>query len=173
MTPEFSHIIKLSELGTAGKAIAIEADEKQRNALAKRFDLPSIMTMSVTSNLQLHDEEIHLSGTIDAKFKQFCSIRGEPFPASVMEKFAIIFLPRASDTKSEEEIELTAEECDIIEYEGNQIDIGEAIAQTFFLALDPYPRGPNADTAAEKQGLKSEEEAGPFGALASLKDKLG
>ena len=61
----------------------------------------------------------------------------------------------------------------MIEYEAEQIDLGEAIAQTLYLALDPYPRGPDADSIAEKKGLKSEEEAGPFGALAALKDKLG
>ncbi len=44
-------------------------------------------------------------------------------------------------------------------------------AQTLCLALAPFPRGPNADPLA-RESLKSEEEAGPFGVLAALKDKL-
>ena len=74
---------------------------------------------------------------------------------------------------SGEEVELSEDDCDVMEYSGQQIDLGEALAQTLFLALDPYPRAENADEFARKKGLKSEEEAGPFGALAELKDKLG
>ena len=41
------------------------------------------------------------------------------------------------------------------------------------LALDPFPRGPGAEAALKVAGVISEEEAGPFGALAGLKDRLG
>ena len=37
------------------------------------------------------------------------------------------------------------------------------------LALDPYPCGPNADDALKAAGVLSEEQAGPFAALAKLK----
>ncbi len=173
MTPEFSHIVKLSDLGSDDKKITIEADDGQREALAKRFDLPTIKTLSATYTLRPEGDKIGCTGTINARLEQVCSISGESFSAEVEEDFEIIFLPKTKTAKSEEEVELAPEDCDVMEYEDNKIDIGEAIAQTLFLALDPYPRGPNADAAAKKKGLKSEEEAGPFGALAALKDKLG
>ena len=52
------------------------------------------------------------------------------------------------------------------------IDIGEAAAETLALALDPYPRAPDAGEALKAAGVKGEEEAGPFAALAALKGKL-
>ena len=40
-------------------------------------------------------------------------------------------------------------------------------------ALDPYPRSAGAEAALKEAGVLSEEEAGPFAALAELKTKLG
>jgi len=52
------------------------------------------------------------------------------------------------------------------------IDLGAAIADSLALGLDPYPRSPNAEQALRQAGVISEEEAGPFAALAALKSKL-
>lgn len=173
MTPEFSHIEKLSELGSENPKQSVVADEDQREALVKRFGLLAMEKLEATYQLQVDGKKIQLSGVINAALEQSCSISGEPVPVIVEEEFKVIFLPKTDLPESEEEIELAADDCDVVEYEDNKIDIGEAIAQTLYLSLDPFPRGPNADKVAEKQGLKSEEEAGPFGALAALKDKLG
>jgi hypothetical protein len=40
------------------------------------------------------------------------------------------------------------------------------------LALDPFPRSSEAGDALREAGVLSEEEAGPFGALKELRDKL-
>jgi uncharacterized metal-binding protein YceD (DUF177 family) len=171
--PEMSRIIKLSDIGGTPLTGEIVADEGQRQALAKRFDLPSIESIQADYRLEAKEHEIRFSGHIRASLHQACAISGQPFPVNLAETFNIIFVEKTDLPAGEEEIELAAEDCDVIEYEAAQIDLGEAIAQTLYLALDPYPRGPEADSMAEKNGLKSEEEAGPFGALAALKDKLG
>ncbi|MBF6602376.1 MAG: DUF177 domain-containing protein [Sphingorhabdus sp.] len=172
-SPELSKIIKLSEIGGAALTGNITADDSQREALAKRFDLPSIESLSADYRLEAKEHKISFTGSIRSDLHQNCAISGQPFPVKVAEEFDIIFVEKSDNPPAEEEIELEAEDCDIIEYENARIDLGEAIAQTLYLALDPYPRGPEADSVAEKRGLKSEEEAGPFGALAALKDKLG
>lgn len=170
--PELSQIIKLSDIGGAPLTGKIIADDQQRAALAKRFDLPSIESLTADYRLETKEHEIRFTGSIRSGLHQACAISGQPFAVDVNEAFNIIFVEKTDITSSEEEIELASEDCDMIEYEAAQIDLGEAIAQTLYLALDPYPRGPDADSIAAKKGLKSEEEAGPFGALASLKDKL-
>jgi hypothetical protein len=40
------------------------------------------------------------------------------------------------------------------------------------LALDPFPRAPDADDVLKAAGVLSEGEAGPFAALRALKDRL-
>jgi hypothetical protein len=56
---------------------------------------------------------------------------------------------------------------------GGRIEIGSATADTLALALNPFPRGPNADAALQAAGILSEEQAGPFAALAKLKGDKG
>ena len=148
--PEFSHIVKLSEIGSTPRSGKLSASEEERQKLAERFDLPKITTLDATYTL--HGGE-------------------DRFQVRLREEFEIAFVPELNIDGSDEEIELTEEDCDIIEYDNGQIDLGEAIAQTLYLALPPFPRGPNADVVASEM-LKSEEEAGPFGALAALKKKL-
>ncbi|MEO9635357.1 MAG: YceD family protein [Parasphingorhabdus sp.] len=171
--PEFSHIVKLSEIGAKPKTGTLVADEEERQALCKRFDLPKIASLTAQYRLTGGDRGFAFTGQLESDLQQSCAITGEAFPIQVREKFDILFIARADPDDLEEEIELTEEECDVVEYENAQIDLGEAIAQTLYLALEPFPRGPNADDVARKKGLKSEEEAGPFGALAALKGKLG
>ncbi|GAA0463765.1 DUF177 domain-containing protein [Parasphingorhabdus litoris] len=171
--PELSLIIKHSDIGGAPVTGQITADETQREALAVRFDLPSIESITADYRLEAKTDEIIFTGVILSDLHQACAISGQPFDVHVEEEFNIIFVEKTDSPTGEEEIELASEDCDVIEYQAAQIDLGEAIAQTLYLALDPYPRGPDADIMAEKNGLKSEEEAGPFGALAALKDKLG
>ena len=169
--PEFSHFFKLSDLGEAPVKGRLEADQVSRQALAKRFDLPDISELTCEYQLVGAEEKISFKGKISADLEQRCAISGESFPVHMDEAFDIIFVPR-SNLSDQEEIELSEDDCDIVEFEDGKIDLGEAVAQSFYLALEPYPRGPNADENAQKKGLLNEEEAGPFGALAALKDKL-
>ena len=172
-TPEFSHIVKLSEIGSKPRTGKLAAGEEERRALALRFDIPKISSLCATYKLAAGERGIAFTGLLTSDLHQSCAITGEAIPVQVRDKFDILFIPKADPSELEEEIELTEEECDLVEYEKSQIDLGEALAQTLYLSLDPYLRGPNADEAARKKGLKSEESAGPFGALAALKDKLG
>ena len=97
-------------------------------------------------------------------------VTAAPLPAQVEEDFAILFLPEPGE--GADEVELSEEECDTVFYTGGAVDLGEAAAETLALALDPFPRSPDAEAALKAAGVLSEEEAGPFGALAALKDKL-
>ncbi|VWX55864.1 YceD family protein [Sphingorhabdus sp. 109] len=169
--PEFSRIVRLSEIGSTARSGELSADEEERKKLARRFDLPKISRLEASYSLLAGEDRIGFTGQLESDLQQRCVVTGESFQVRLREDFDIAFVPELDIASAEEEIELTEEDCDIIEYENGQLDLGEAIAQTLYLALDPFPRGPNADAVAQEV-LKSEEEAGPFGALAALKDKL-
>ena len=89
------------------------------------------------------------------------------------EPFRIEFRPQPGSAAPDEEIELSETEMDVVFYDSSAIDLGEAVAETLSLSLDPYPRAPGADETLKKAGVKDETESGPFAALAALKDKLG
>ena len=54
---------------------------------------------------------------------------------------------------------------------GGRFEEAEAAA-SMALALDPFPRAPDAETVLRAAGVLSEDEARPLGKLASLRDKL-
>ncbi len=170
MTPEFSRIWRLDALGI-DRQVEIEADVAERAALAARFGLQSLDALSATATFHPGTAGIEATGRMKAKGVQSCVITAEPVPAKIDQPFTIRFVA-PDDTPVSEELELDAEDCDVMEHDGHGIDLGEAIAQTLGLALDPYPRAPTAEARIKEIGILSEEEAGPFGALAALKDKM-
>src|SRR5206468_3425822 len=94
---------------------------------------------------------------------------GEPVAAHVDEPFALLFMPEPESGTADEEIELAEQDCDVVFYDGAVIDLGSAVADTLALSINPYPRSAAADSALKETGVLTEEQAGPFAALAALK----
>lgn len=168
---EFSHELKISELGGKMRGIHLSANASQRAALAKRFDLAALERLDADLTMTTEGSDIFANGKLHAILAQICVATGEPVSTTVAEPIAIRFIPEPR-IDEEGEFELTAEDCDVMFHNGQLIDLGEAIAQSLGLALDPYPRSPDADAHLKAAGVKGEDEAGPFGVLASLKEKL-
>ncbi|MBT2135061.1 DUF177 domain-containing protein [Croceibacterium sp. LX-88] len=163
--PEFSRPIDLRHF--AEGAIELNATEGERKALARRFGLVSIGSLQATLNLQADGEAINANGRLQAAIVQSCAISGEDLPVTIDEPLTFRFVPETPI--DEEELELDAGDLDEIAYSGQSIDLGEAVAQSLVLAIDPYATGPNADRARKEAGLLDEASSGPFGALAALK----
>lgn len=170
--PELSRPVRLDTIGTAPRELAVESTETERAALARRFGLIALDSLSAHVHLHREGEAVMAAGHIRATGSQPCVATGEPVPAIIDEPFRLRFLPEEM-IGSAEEIELSEEDCDTIPFTGGAIDMGEAVAETLSLALDPFPRSPDADVALKAAGVLQESEAGPFAALKALKDKLG
>lgn len=168
--PEFSHVVKLSEIG-GGRQLHLTANDGERTSLAERFGLAALDSLTADIGLKHEASGISATGHLTATLEQNCVATGNPVRAKIDEAIALRFVAE-SDMPGDAEIELGAEDCDTIFHDGHGIDIGEAIAQSLGLALDPYPRCADADEALKAAGVKAEQEAGPLGALAALKDLL-
>ncbi len=171
--PEFSRTVRIDTLGSAPRQLSIGADEAERMALAQRFGLAGVERLSAEAELTRHGEEIRAEGTLSAAVVQSCVASGAPVPAELEEEFSLVFRPHPTIGREDEEIELSEGELDVIFYDGASIDVGEAVAETLSLSLDPYPRSPEAETALREAGVRSEEEQeAPAGPLAGLRDLL-
>ncbi|WP_299196645.1 YceD family protein [uncultured Erythrobacter sp.] len=165
-TPELSRRIKLA--GLPGETVVVEADAGERAALAARFSLPGIDSLRAEVELEQRGSAVRATGTLKAAIRQTCAISGEDFPANIDEALDLRFVEAGSldtpiDENEEIEVELGAEDCDEIEYSGDAFDLGEAVAQSLGLAIDPYAEGPEADAAREKAGIVKEgEQEGPL-----------
>lgn len=169
MTPEFSRPERIDTIGERERTVEIAAEPAERTRLAARFGLVGIDSLTARFAIRREAAGIAVRGTVTAAVTQACSVTGEPIAARVDEPVALLFVPALGDG---EEVELDAGELDTMPYDGGAIDLGEAAAETMALALDPFPRSPAAEAALREAGVLSEDEAGPFGALAGLKAQL-
>lgn len=167
---EFSRVVKLDRMPMAPLAIA--ADDAECAALARRFSLPAVQSLNATVTLTQDGEAIEARGRMTVRFDQHCAIADEPFANSVDEPLAMRFVPALTPGSEEEPIEFADDEFDEIEYDGASFDLGEGVAQSFGLALDPYATGPDAEAVRRAAGIVDEDTpTGPFAALAALKSK--
>lgn len=147
----------------------IVADEGERAALAERFGLSAISLFSAEITLEAKGNVILATGTLTASIEQPCAVSGEDFTVAIHEPVDLRFV-RESTLKATEigdgeiEIDLAADDSDEIEYSGDAIDLGEALAQTLGLAIDPYAEGPGAEEARQKAGITGDH--APSGPLA-------
>ena len=166
-TPEFTRPLDVRQ--AEGQMPHLEASEAERAALAKRFGLVSIARLAADLVLSRQDRVVSAEGRLSAAFVQSCAVSGEDLPVTVDEPVSFRFVPEGAPGEPDEEIELDADDCDEIAYAGSHIDLGEAVAQSLALAIDPYATGPQADEARRRAGLLGEDQSGPFAALAALR----
>ncbi|HEX8485207.1 DUF177 domain-containing protein [Sphingomonas sp.] len=168
---EFARPIAIDTIGEGDRMIAIEADADERRRLAARFALIAIDSLTARFAVRRDGAAIVATGDVAAQVVQACSVTGEPIPATVAEAVTLRFVDDLA--AGEEEVELSDDALDTLPIEDGGIDLGEAAAETMALALDPFPRAPEAAAALRAAGVFGEDEARPFGALAGLKAKLG
>lgn len=166
---EFARIVKLDRLP---ERLTIEANAAELAALAERFDLPAIGALRAETSLARIGDAIEVRGRLMAAFTQHCAVTDQPFASTLEEPLSIRFVPALAALAEDEEHEFHPDEPDEIEYAGAAFDLGEAVAQSFGLAIDPYATGPAAEAEAARRdaGLGGEAApSGPFAALAALK----
>jgi uncharacterized metal-binding protein YceD (DUF177 family) len=169
---DFAHRLPIDQIRD-GARMDLTADEGERAAVAVRLGLLGLDRFEAHVTLRREGRTVDCAGRIKAQLQQSCIASGEPVPAAIDEAFAIRFVPPPVVDGAEPEIELGAADLDTVIHDGQAIDLGEAVADSLALALDPYPRGPKADEALKAAGVLSEAEAGPFAALAKLKGGSG
>lgn len=165
---DFAHRMTLDRIGD-GDRIDLVADEAERQSIAKRLGLLSLEKLDAHATLARDGGRIRTRGRLRASLQQACIATGEPVAEHVDEPFDIIFLPEPTAGRPDQEIELAGEDCDVVFYEAESIDLGAAIGDTLALSVNPYPRSAGADAALRAAGVMTEEQASPFAALAQLK----
>ncbi|HEX8383532.1 MAG TPA: DUF177 domain-containing protein [Sphingomonas sp.] len=170
MTPEFSRPERVDSISARERVVEVEATAAEREALARRFELVAVDALRAGFAVRREHAGLTARGRVVADVIQACSVTGEPIAVHVDEQADLLFVPAGPEAA--EEVELSADALDTIIYEGRNIDLGEAAAETMALALDPFLRAPNADATLRAAGVLSEEEARPPGKLAGLRDKL-
>jgi uncharacterized metal-binding protein YceD (DUF177 family) len=168
MNDRFAHRLRLDQIRD-GERLDLVADDAERRAIAERLGLGDLHRLEAHVTLARAGATVRADGRITATLDQSCVVTGEPVAGHVDEPFGLIFMPEPEDSAPDDEIELGEADCDVVFYDGGAIDLGSAIADTLALSIDPYPRSASAEAALKEAGVLTEEQAGPFAALAALK----
>jgi uncharacterized metal-binding protein YceD (DUF177 family) len=162
--PEFRLFVSASDVPPAGREVAFEADEGTLKDLAKRFGILEVVSLSGIAKVRPYRKAgLTVEGRFKAEVVQSCVVSLEPVHQTVEESFTQRYLPEhmiAPDVPEMKE-----------PMTGNGVDLGEAVAERLALALDPYPRKPDAAFLAtsEEPGDAPESKPNPFAALEKLK----
>jgi hypothetical protein len=173
MTPEFSRLIAVDRVPPEGMIERISAGEDECRALAERFGLIAIHDLSALLRLEpWRRGGIKVTGRFDARVEQTCVVTLEPFEESLGEDITHFFAGQNAPGPRpiiHSVVSLEEDDTDVIS--GGSIDLGELVAESLGLALDPYPRKPGVEfTSSATAGEKGKSQS-PFAALQSLKLK--
>lgn len=147
--------VNIARLPQKGMPVRIEADDKQRAALADAHGLEAVKSYVADLTVTAWKRHgIRVAGKVKAKIVQTCVVTLEPLDAKIDESIEALFLPEDSKLgrlgfEAGGEIILDAEGDDAPEtFSGDYIDVGALGEEFFGLAIDPYPRKQGAETVA-------------------------
>jgi hypothetical protein len=170
MAPEFSRLLQVERIPAAGTEEVIEASPEEREALARRFDVPAILSLVArVKAVPWRRGGVEVRGEVEAEVEQVSVVSLESFTSRVSEPLVRYF--QAENAPGHRpgvlSVESLEDEPDVIS--AGAIDLGELAAETLALALDPYPRKPGEVFAQKGEDTAEDRPESPFGVLSRLK----
>jgi uncharacterized metal-binding protein YceD (DUF177 family) len=151
----------------------LQADQAVRDAMAELAGLRAILSASASLDVTPKGGgRFQVAGRVQARIGQTCVVTLDPIENDIDEPIDLIFappdqIPELADLV-DEAAESEAEVPDPPEpIEHGMIDLGRVATDAMFLAIDPYPRKP--DAVFEPLVVAADPEDHPFAALKALK----
>lgn len=171
--------LKVEELGDKPIQYELEANAADLEGLAERFGLVSLSLLKATGEVadKGNSQGIMVIGSLEAELEQQCTVSLKPVAERVKEDFELLLVdPEMANRMDEDEAYLDEDAPDYDALEGDIIDVGEVIAQTLSISMNPYPRADDATIDVSKNTNVTVDEPelekpNPFAELAKLKDK--
>jgi uncharacterized metal-binding protein YceD (DUF177 family) len=158
-----STVIDVDSLPFSGPQICkIDCDESECAALAARFGFAAVARLSARLKVKRAGPgHWNVTGKLQAEVTQLCGVTGEPVPESVdftiEERYC-----RASEEGTDIDVSLDGFEPLV----DGAIDLGEVVAQTLAISVNPWPRSVDAPHSF---AVGESEKEHPFAGLAVLK----
>jgi len=159
---EFSRPLQVDRVPALGSHQRIAADQKECAALAKRLGLPKLHSLGgLMKAVPWRGGGLKITGTLKAEVDQVSVISLETFTSTLEYPIERYFMPpRAGDP--------SAGDDDVDTIEHGIVDLGEILAETMALELDPYPRKEGEVFSDIEEPLEPAK-VSPFTALSKLK----
>ena len=158
-----STVIDVESLPFSGPQVCkIDCDESECTALAARFGFAAVARLSARLKVKRAGPgHWNVTGRLQAEVTQLCGVTGEPVPESVdftiEERYC-----RAPEEGTDIDVSLDGFEPLV----DGAIDLGEVVAQTLAISVNPWPRSVDAPHSF---AVGESEKEHPFAGLAALK----
>jgi hypothetical protein len=144
--PELSRIVAVERIGPRWQTHDVTATADERAALAQRFGLVELPALAAALRLRRAraGRYVEIDGVLRARVVQSCVVTLEPVEAALDEPVALLLGPIGGPAPDQAASDLIVDLDQPEPLDGDDIDLGELVAQQLSLALDPYPRAPDA-----------------------------
>jgi uncharacterized metal-binding protein YceD (DUF177 family) len=168
-----SRPLDVSRVPVAGCLEVVTADPGELTELAEVMKLPAIHSLTAQLSVsRWRGQGFMVKGHLASELEQVCVVTLEAFRARVEDEIVRYFLPRG-ELKFDEAAMVEEGDADL--FEDGMIDLGEVVAESLALALDPYPRRSGVEfediEIAGPEAPKRSDPTSPFAALAQLRRK--
>jgi uncharacterized metal-binding protein YceD (DUF177 family) len=178
---EIERIVDLDRMGVQGTALELTCSESERGALAERFGFLGLPAFSARVTVDRRAGGlIVVEGRLRGQVVQACILTLDPVSQDLNEVFRIVFKQNLTEPRDPESGEalVNAHPDSPEPLLGNQLDVGEIVAEQLSLAADPYPRKAGVKLEDVLPKMRQEGRHGrpeprrhPFAGLQALRDK--
>jgi uncharacterized metal-binding protein YceD (DUF177 family) len=164
--------LAVAQIAEAGLHRELEADRAVREAMAEIAGLREILSASASFDVTPESGgRFHVAGRVQARIGQTCVVTLDPIENDIDEEIDLTFAPPEQIPQLAALVDETAELGDEIPdspepIEDGVIDLGRLATDVLFLAIDPYPRKPDAAFKPVVAAVDPEDH--PFAALKAL-----
>jgi uncharacterized metal-binding protein YceD (DUF177 family) len=164
--------VVVAQLPDTGLHRDIEADPAARASMAEVAGLREVVSASASLDVTpQHGGRVHVTGRVRARIGQTCVVTLDPIENDIDEPIDLEFAPPEQipqlsdlvDDAAESDTEIPDPPEPIV---NGVIDLGRLATDAIFLAVDPYPRRP--DAVFEPLIEVADPEDHPFAALKTL-----
>lgn len=174
---EFSRPFNVREMAPEGVTETINASLDECDAIAARFGVGCVRSLSATMNIQSWKRGgFRVRGDASARITQICVVTLEPFEQVVHANLDQVFVEKSSKLAVDEaDIVVSIDEDDIGYIDEGSIELGELAVEALCLEIDPYPRKQGAVFSLSATGETVDEanRKNPFAVLKQLKPEQG
>jgi hypothetical protein len=165
--------IVVAQIPDTGLHRAFEASDATRAAMADLADLREVTSASASFDLTLKSGgRVHVTGEVRARIGQTCVVTLDPIENEINEAIDLMFAPSeqirslsalVDEAAQSEDEEVPDPPEPIVD---GVIDLGRLATDALFLAIDPYPRRPDATFDLPPEIMDPADH--PFAALKAL-----
>ena len=165
--------VAVAQIPETGLHRELEADRAARQAMADIAGLREILSARATFDITpKNGGRFHVAGRVQARIGQTCVVTLDPIENDIDEAIDLTFAPPEQIPQLAALVDEAAEIGDEIPdppepIENGVIDLGRLATDVLFLAIDPYPRKP--DAIFEPVVVAADPEDHPFAALKALR----